>query len=244
MVLRDIRVRYKQAALGISWALIQPIAMAAILFIFFGLLMGMNAKVSPTPYLVFVLAGVLPWTLFESAITASSNSVVSNANIVRKVYFPRLIIPLAATGAPLIDYTIGFVVLLIAMLVLSVPVTSSIFLVPVMIASLLIGVLGIGVLMSAITVAYRDFRHLLPFMLKLLFFLTPVIYPVTIIPAGYRWLLSLNPVGGTIAALRSVILGTPIVYSDWLISTFIGLAAMIAGLVYFQRVEKRFADIV
>ncbi|MEO0477457.1 MAG: ABC transporter permease [Planctomycetota bacterium] len=232
LALRDIRVRYKQAVLGIGWAIIQPVAMAAILFVFFGLLMGMNEKVAPTPYLVFVLAGVLPWTLFEAAVTASSGSVVANANIVRKVYFPRLIVPLAATGAPLIDYAIGFVVLMIAMAVLGVPLAGSVLLVPLMIASLLVGVFGVGVLMSAITVAYRDFRHLLPFMLKLLFFLTPVIYPITIIPEAYRWLLALNPVGGTIAALRSAILGTPIVYTDWLISTSIGLAALIAGLAY------------
>lgn len=244
LALRDIKVRYKQAALGVGWAVIQPVAMAAILFVFFGLLMGMNDKVAPTPYLVFVLAGLLPWTLFEAAVTASSGSVVANANIVRKVYFPRLIVPLAATGAPLIDYAIGFVVLLIAMVLLGVPVTGSVLLVPLLIASLLIGVFGVGVLMSAITVAYRDFRHLLPFMLKLMFFLTPVIYPVTMVPEQFRWLLSLNPVGGTIAALRSAILGTPIIYNDWLISTSIGLAALVAGLFYFQRVEKRFADIV
>ncbi|MEM6506582.1 MAG: ABC transporter permease, partial [Planctomycetota bacterium] len=177
LTLRDIKVRYKQAALGVGWALIQPVAMALILFIFFGLLMGMDAKVAPTPYLIFVLAGVLPWALFESAVTASSGSVVANASIVRKVYFPRLIVPLAATGAPLVDYAIGFAVLLLAMALLGVPPTGSILLVPLMIASLLIGVFGVGILMSAITVAYRDFRHLLPFMLKLLFFLTPVIYP-------------------------------------------------------------------
>lgn len=246
LTLRDIRIRYKQAALGIGWALIQPVAMAFILYMFVGRLMGMeqHPAIAPTPYLVFVLAGILPWALFESAVTASSGSVVTNANIVRKVYFPRLIIPIAATGAPLIDYAIGLAVLIIAMIVLGVPVTGSVLLVPLMIASLLISVFGVGVLMSAITVAYRDFRHLLPFMLKLLFFLTPVLYPVTIIPEAYRWLLSINPVGGTIAALRSAILGTPILYTDWLISTFIGLAAFIAGLIYFQRVEKRFADIV
>jgi len=244
LALRDIKVRYKQAALGIGWAVIQPVAMALILFLFFGKLMGLDAQVAPTPYLVFVLAGVLPWTLFESAVSASSGSVVANANIVRKVYFPRLIVPLSATGAPLIDYAIGFVVLMIAMAVLGVPVTGSVLLVPLMIASLLVGVFGVGVLMSAITVAYRDFRHLLPFMLKLLFFLTPVIYPVAMVPERFRWLLSLNPVGGTIAALRSAILGTPILYTDWMISTAIGLGALIAGLLYFQRVEKRFADIV
>ena len=125
LALRDVRVRYKQAALGVGWAVIQPVAMAAILFVFFGLLMGMNDKVAPTPYLVFVLAGVLPWTLFEAAVTASSGSVVANANIVRKVYFPRLIVPLAATGAPLVDYTIGMGVMVLAMLLLGVPMTTS-----------------------------------------------------------------------------------------------------------------------
>lgn len=244
LALRDIRVRYKQATLGVGWAVIQPVAMSAILFVFFGLLMGLNERVAPTPYLVFVLAGILPWTLFESAVTASSGSVVANGNIVRKVYFPRLIVPLAATGAPLIDYTIGLVVLILAMIALGVSITTSVLLVPLMIASLLIGVFGVGILMSAITVAYRDFRHLLPFMLRLLFFLTPVIYPVTMVPERFRWILSLNPVGGTIAALRSAILGTPIPYHGWMLSTAIGVAALIVGLIYFQRVEKRFADIV
>ncbi len=244
LAMRDIKVRYKQAALGVAWAIIQPIAMAAILFLFFGKLMGLDAQVAPTPYLVFVLAGVLPWTLFESAVTASSGSIVASAGIVRKVYFPRLIVPLAATGAPLIDYGIGMLVMLVAMLVLGVTLTGQALLVPLMLISLMIGVLGVGILMSAVTVAYRDFRHVLPFLLRLLFFLTPVIYPVTILPEAYRWLLALNPVGGTIAALRSAILGTPIVYSDWMISTCIGLAALFAGLWYFQRAERRFADIV
>lgn len=244
LALRDIKVRYKQAALGIGWAVVQPVAMALILYLFFGRLMGMDAQVAPTPYLVFVLAGVLPWTLFESAVTASSGSVVANAGIVRKVYFPRLIVPLAATGAPLIDYALGLVVMLVAMLALGVPLTAQAVLVPVMIGSLMLGILGVGVLMSAITVAYRDFRHVLPFLLRLMFFLTPVIYPVSVLPEAYRWLLSLNPVGGTIAALRSAMLGTPIVYTDWLISTAIGAAALVAGLIYFQRAERRFADIV
>jgi len=244
LALRDVKVRYKQAVLGIGWAVIQPVLMSLILFLFFGRLMGMDAQVSPTPYLVFVLAGVLPWTLFESAVTAASGSVVASAGIVRKVYFPRLIVPLAATGAPLIDYGIGIVVMLVAMLALSVPLSASAMLVPVMIVSLMIAVLGVGILMSAVTVAYRDFRHILPFLLRILFFLTPVIYPITILPERFRWVLSLNPVGGTIAALRSAMLGTPIVYTDWLISTGVGLAALFAGLLYFQHAERRFADIV
>lgn len=242
--LRDIKVRYKQAALGVAWAVIQPVGMALIFFVFFGKLMGMEEKVAPTPYLVFTLAGVLPWALFESAVTASSGSVVANAGIIRKVYFPRLIVPLAATGAPLIDYAIGFGVLLIAMALIGVPLTGSAALVPLMLLSLMLGVLGVGVLMSAITVAYRDFRHVLPFLLKVLMFLTPVFYPATIVPEAYRWLLALNPVGGTISALRSAMVGTPIDTSAWLVSTLISAAALLAGLIYFQCVERRFADIV
>jgi len=243
LALRDVKVRYKQAALGVGWAVIQPLAMALIFTLFFGKLMGLDSE-SAVPYFVFALAGLMPWTLFESAVTASSGSVVASAGIVRKIYFPRLIVPLAATGAPLIDYAIGMVILVIAMLWMDVSLSASAVLVPVMIVTLMIGVLGVGVLMSAITVAYRDFRHVLPFLLRILFFLTPVIYPVTILPERFRWLLSLNPVGGTIAALRSAMLGTPIAYTDWLVSTGVGLIALIAGLMYFQRAERRFADIV
>lgn len=244
LALRDIKVRYKQAVLGVGWALIQPIAMALILYAFFGVLLGLNEQVAPTPYLVFVLAGVLPWMLFESAVTASSNSVVANAAIIRKVYFPRLIIPLSAVGAPLIDYTIGLAVLLTAMLALGVAFSWSLMLVPALIVSTVLAVLGVGILLAALTAAYRDFRHIVPFLLRLMFFMTPVIYPVAIVPARWQWLLSLNPIGGTIAAFRSAVLGTPIDYTAWGVSTLVALAAAVAGVAYFQRAQRRFADIV
>lgn len=242
--MRDIKVRYKQAVLGMGWALVQPLAMAFILYAFFGVLLGLDQQVSPTPYLVFVLAGVLPWTLFESAVTASSNSVVANAAILRKVYFPRIIIPLSAIGAPLIDYTIGLGVLVIAMLVMGVAFSWQLILIPALIASTIIAVLGIGILLAALTVAYRDFRHIVPFLLRLLFFMTPVIYPVSVMPERWRWILSLNPIGGTISAFRAAILGTPIDLTAWGTSTLIAIAATIVGLVYFQRAQRNFADIV
>lgn len=244
LTLRDVRVRYKQAALGIGWAVIQPVAMAAILLLFFGMLMGLDAKVAPVPYLVFVLAGILPWTLFESAVTAASGSVVANAAIVRKVYFPRLIVPLSAAGAPLVDFAIGLGVLVLAMVVLGSALSWQLLLLPLMIASVLVAVLGIGVLLAALTVSYRDFRHLVPFMLRLLFFMTPVIYPVTLLPSGVQWLMALNPVGGTIGAFRAAVLGTPIDYAAWGISTLIGAGALVLGVTCFQRAERRFADVV
>jgi len=244
LAMRDIKVRYKQAVLGIGWALLQPLAMALILYVFFGVLLGLNQKVGPTPYLVFVLAGVLPWTLFESGVTASSNSIVTNAAIIRKVYFPRILIPLAAVGAPLIDYAIGFGVLFIAMITLGVSFSWQILLLPALILSTVLAVLGIGILLAALTAAYRDFRHIVPFLLRLLFFMTPVIYPVAIVPDRWQWVLSLNPIGGTISAFRSIVLGTPINFTAWGTSTLISLAAAILGLAYFQRVQRRFADIV
>ena len=173
-----------------------------------------------------------------------SNSVVANAAIVRKVYFPRLIIPLAAAGAPLVDYAIGMGVLFIAMLFLGVAFSWQLLILPLLVASTLISVMGIGILLSALTVAYRDFRHIVPFLLRLLFFMTPVIYPVAIVPERFQWLLSLNPIGGTVAAFRACILGQPIDTIGWAVSTLIGLALAVAGLVYFQRVQRRFADIV
>lgn len=244
LALRDVKVRYKQAVLGCAWAVLQPLAMAGILWLFFGVLLGLNEQVAPTPYLVFVLAGVLPWTLFESAVTASSNSVVANAGIVRKVYFPRLIVPLAAAGAPLVDYAIGMAVLLAAMLVMGVALSWQLALLPLLVASTLIAVMGIGVLLSALTVAYRDFRHIVPFLLRLMFFMTPVIYPIAIMPERFRWLLSLNPVGGTISAFRAAVLGQPIDITAWAVSTCVGLCCLVGGLMYFQRAQRRFADIV
>ncbi|MEM1354508.1 MAG: ABC transporter permease [Planctomycetota bacterium] len=244
LTMRDVRVRYKQAALGIGWAVLQPVAMAGVLYLFFGVLMGLDEKVAPVPYLVFVLAGVLPWTMFESAVTAASGSVVANAAIVRKVYFPRLIVPLSAAGAPLVDYAIGLGVLLVAMLILGAAWSWQLVLLPLMILSVLTAVLGIGVLLAALTVSYRDFRHLVPFMLRLLFFMTPVIYPVTLLPDALRWLIALNPVGGTISAFRAAVLGTPIDYTAWGVSTLTGLVALALGVTWFQRAERRFADVV
>ena len=182
--------------------------------------------------------------MISSLTEPSSGSVVANATIVRKVYFPRLIIPLGATGAPLIDYTIGLVVLAIAMVALGVAPTTSALLVPLMLISLMLGVLGVGVLMSAMTVAYRDFRHVLPFLMRVLMFMTPVFYPVTIVPESFRWILSLNPVGGTISALRSAMVGTPIDTAAWLISTAVSAVLLLIGLAYFQGTQRRFADIV
>lgn len=245
LALRDVRVRYKQAVLGAAWALIQPVVTMIVLAGFFGGLMDMEERVgSGTPYPIFLYAGLLPWMLFSSAVTASSNSLVSAAGILKKVYFPRLIVPLASAGAPLVDYALGATVLLGMMFYYGVGLSWSMLLLPMLLASTLIAVFGVSLVVAALTVAYRDFRHVVPFMVQVLFFLTPVIYPVSIVPERFRWLLMLNPMGGTTDAFRAAILGRSIDYGPWAISTAIGAVMVILGLAYFQRVEQRFADVV
>lgn len=244
LALRDVRIRYKQTVLGASWAVIQPLVTMLVLQVFFGHLMGMAKRVGDVPYPVFLYAGLLPWQLFAAATNASSNSLVTNGHILTKVYFPRLIIPLSSLGAPLVDYAISFVVLIGLMAWYGVAVSWSILLLPALVLSTLLAVLGVGLLLSAATVAYRDFRHVIPFMVQTLFFMTPVIYPATIAPARYRWVLSLNPMSGTIDVFRAVILNQPVDYSAWGISVAVAAVATAAGLVYFQRAQRRFADVV
>lgn len=243
--LRDIKVRYKQAALGAAWAVIQPVVAMVVLNAFFGKLLGVAERMDAgTPYPVFLFAGLLPWTFFAASVTASTNSLVANAGILRKVYFPRLLVPVAAVGAPLVDYAIGFVVLLGMMLHFGVPLSAALLLLPLLVLSTILAVLGVGLAMASLTVSYRDFRHVVPFLVQVWFFVTPVIYPPTIVPAQYRPLLLLNPMGGVIEGFRSAVLGQPLDVPAWLVSVAVSGTLVLVGLIYFQHVEKRFADVV
>ncbi len=244
LALRDLRVRYKQTFLGVAWAVIQPLATMVVLHIFFGKVMGMAEKVGGVPYPVFLYAGLLPWTLFSNAVTASSNSLVGNAHIMSKVYFPRLLLPLSATLVPVIDYAIAFVVLAGLMLWFHVPVTMGVLLVPLLIVSTMIAILGVGILLASLTVCYRDFRYVVPFMLQLWLFMTPVIYDLSFVPERYQWLMNLNPMAGTIDAFRAVVLGQPVNYAAWAVSTTVAAITLVVGLVWFAKLERKFADVV
>lgn len=244
LALRDIRVRYKQTALGAAWAILQPLVSVLVLTLFFGRLMGVADQVGDVPYCVFVLAGLLPWTLFAASVTASSSSLVNNAAMVSKVYFPRLILPLAALGAPLVDYALGLGVLAGVMMWFGLALPSKAVLLPLLLADTLLAVLAVSVALASLTVSYRDFRHLLPFLLQTWFFLTPVIYPVTIIPERFRWLLALNPMAGPMSAFRAVLLNQPLDVAGLALSLTVSLVALTAGLLFFQRAESRFADVV
>ncbi len=242
---RDIKVRYKQTVLGVLWAVIQPLLTMVVFTAFFGGLAKLQERMD-SPYEIFVLAGLVPWTLFSQSLSRSSQSVVGSANLVTKVYFPRILIPTAATGACLVDFGIASVILVVMMVCYGVVPSANMLMLPLFILLALVAALGIGTFISALNVAYRDFRHAIPFIVQIWLFVTPVIYPVKIVPERWRWLLALNPMTGAINGCRACILPEEFSF-DWrniAISAAVALASLLVGIAYFRRVERRFADII
>ena len=244
LTLRDVKVRYKQTVLGALWAVIQPFVLMVVLSAFFGRVIDLEDKTGGMPYPIFLYAGLLPWTFFAAAVTASTNSIVSNAHMLRKIYFPRLVIPVASVGAPLLDYAVAFMVLLGLMAWYGVAPTATILLLPLLVLVTIIAAMGVGIALSGLTVSYRDFRYVVPFMLNVWFFLTPVIWPVQIVSKQYRWLLRLNPMGGTIEAFRASVLGQPLDWAALGLSVTSALLILLIGLTYFTQAERRFADVI
>jgi lipopolysaccharide transport system permease protein len=237
-----VKVRYKQTVLGFAWAIIQPVMMMVVFSIFFGRLAQMPSD--GLPYPIFVYAALLPWTFFANAVTASGNSVVASANLVSKVYFPRLIIPLASIGAGLVDFAISACVLLLLMVWYGIGWTVNLLMVPLLVVGVMFTALGVGTLLSALTVAYRDFRYVVPFMIQLWLFATPVVYPASLVPVEWRWLLYLNPMAGIVEGFRSAFLGNSLDFTAIGISLGVAVLLFFLGVVYFEKVERRFADII
>src|SRR6476659_8271302 len=239
---RDVKVRYKQTALGAAWAILQPLFMMIIFTIFFGRLAAVDS--AGVPYPLFALAGLVPWTFFSNAITASGNSLVGSANLITKVYFPRLIVPAAAMLAGLVDFVLAFLMLCLLMLGYRVHLTAQILFIPVLVLLTSLFSLGVGTWMSALNVKYRDVRFALPFVIQLWLFVSSVILPSSSIPQKWRFLLFLNPMSAIIEGYRSALFGLPF---DW---TALGLAALLTilalfySLYAFARVERSFADII
>ena len=239
---RDIKVRYKQAVLGTAWAVIRPFTTMVIFSVVFGAL----AKIPSDgyPYPVFVFAGLLPWLFFSAAISASGQSLVGSAHLVSKVYFPRLIIPLASVGAALVDLLISTAILLLMMLWYGVGWSWGLLAAPLLLLAVVFTALGVGTLLSGLTVAYRDFTHLTPFLVQVWMYVTPVIFPVSIVPKQWQWLLYLNPMTGLVEGFRAAFLGKPFDLVGLGISFAIALCAFAWGVAYFEKVERRFADII
>lgn len=241
-VKRDIQVRYRQTVIGGLWAIVQPLFTMVIFSFFFGHL----AKISGggVPYPIFSYAGLLLWTYFTGAITSSSASMVASASLITKVYFPRIIIPIASTLTGLLDYAVASIVLIGLMFYYQIMPTGQILLVPLTLLLTWMLAMGIGFWLSAMNVKYRDIGYILPFFIQSLLFVTPVIYPSSIAP-NFKFLLSLNPMTGIIDAHRAMILGgLPINWVSLGISSVLVIVILVTGAAYFKSVEKYFADII
>ncbi|MHB8806444.1 MAG: ABC transporter permease [Anaerolineaceae bacterium] len=240
---RDLKVRYKQTLLGASWAVLQPVLTMVVFSIFFGGL----AKVPSdgVPYPIFSYTALLPWTLFSKALQDASRSLVSSANIISKVYFPRLILPISSTLAGLVDFAIAFVVLLLMMVFYGIHPTANLWLLPLLILLALITAIGVSLWLSALNVMYRDVGHILPFLNQFWMYITPIAYSSSIVPEKWRFVYALNPLTGVVEGFRWALLGTgegPGI--TLLISSCIAILITISGLFYFRRMERKFADLV
>lgn len=243
LVWKDLKVRYKQTLVGISWAIFQPFMTMVVFSIFFGTLAKMPSD--GVPYPIFVYTGLLFWQFFSSALGDVSNSLVSNASIITKVYFPRIILPIAGTAIKLADFFFASIVLMVLMIYYGYsPSIIGLAMLPILLFLTFLSAFGAGLFLASINVKYRDVKYILPFFMQMLLFITPVIYPPSI--AGkYSWILAINPMTGIIKAARSVFLGTEPLNWFLLLISFVAVSILlIVGIYMFKKTERYFADIV
>jgi len=243
LVWRDVKVRYKQTALGVLWAIIQPVMTMVVFSLFFGKLGKMASD--GIPYPIFSFAALVPWTFFSNGLTQASNSLVGSANLIKKVYFPRLTIPIATVLAGVVDFVLAFAVLLVMMLWYGITPTINVLWLPLFLLLALVASLGVSLWLSALNVEYRDVRYVVPFLTQFWLFATPIAYSSHLLPEPWRTLYGLNPMVGVVEGFRWALLGTgtapgPIVA----VSALAALLLMTSGAFYFRRMEKTFADIV
>ncbi len=243
-VWRDIKVRYKQTFVGAAWAVFQPMATMIVFTMFFGRLIKVPSD--GVPYPLFVYAGLLFWNYFSFALSHAANSMIENSNIIKKIYFPRLIIPIASSLTGMVDFffaSFAFAALLVWYRIL--PDPWSVVMVPVLLLITFLTSVGMGCLLAGLNVKYRDIRYILPFFLQLLLFLTPVIYPTSIVHGSARWWLALNPMTSVIEMGRAMLVGTPAPEPMTLVSSLgVGILLFLIGIMYFRKTERFFADII
>jgi lipopolysaccharide transport system permease protein len=244
LVWRDIKVRYKQTALGVLWVILQPLLSMILFTIIFGKLARVPSDGMPYP--LFVYSGLLLWNFFSAALNNSGNSLIANSNLISKVYFPRLIIPASATLSGILDFLISSVIFIgICIFYNATPQVAGIILIPFLLFLVIMVAIGCGLWLSALNVEYRDFQYVIPFLLQIWMFATPVIYPSTLFPEKYRWLLALNPMCGIIEAFRAISIGHRQIEWKFLgISLLISFLIFLSGLLYFKKVERSFADVI
>jgi lipopolysaccharide transport system permease protein len=243
LVWRDVKVRYKQTLFGAAWAILQPVLTMLIFTGIFGYLARMPSE--GIPYPVFVYTALLPWSYFARSTERSGMSLVNNSQLITRVYFPRLIVPISAIGAPLIDLVIAFVFLVVLMAWYGISPNWGVLLLPLFLLLALLTALAVSLFLSALNVRYRDIAHILPFLTQLWMFSSPLMYPVSLVPERWRLLYSLNPMTGVIEGFRWALLGTQGPGAGiMLTSTAVVVALLLAGIAYFKNVERTFADVI
>ena len=272
LVWRDVKVRYKQTLLGAAWAVLQPLLMMLVFTIFFGRLAGVST--GDIPYPLFAYAGLLPWTFFATAVANAGNSVVGSERLITKVYFPRLAVPFAAVGAAVVDFVVAFGLLVVMMLYYGFAPGPGMLLVPLIFAPMVLAALGVGTLLAALNVSYRDFRYVIPFLVQLWMFAPPTVYMQPAAPsdavvstpaastaessprsaaaargagsggAAVQAALALNPMTGLIGGFRELVLGRPVHWRACATATMFSALAFIAGCIYFRKVEDNLADVI
>jgi lipopolysaccharide transport system permease protein len=243
LVWRDVKVRYKQTFLGVGWAVLQPL----LTMVIFSTVFGNFAKIPSdgVPYPIFSYVALLPWNFFSAALGRAGNSLVSSANLIRKVYFPRLVVPIAATLGGLLDFLVAFVILIGMMLYYNIYPTIMILTLPLFLLLAVASALAMGLWLAALNVKYRDVGYIIPFLIQIWMYASPVVYPVSLVPERWRIIFALNPMTGVIEGFRAALLGTPSL--DWLTlipSVVIVIILLVSGALYFRRTEKTFADVV
>lgn len=241
LIWRDIKVRYKQTVLGAAWAIIQPVFTMAVFAVFFGYLAKMPSD--GVPYPLFAFAALVPWTFFANVLTQASNSLVGNANLIKKVYFPRLVVPLASVLSGIVDFALAFGVLLIMMAGYSVGVSLRLLWVPIFVLLTLTTALGVALWLSALNVEYRDVRYAVPFLTQFWLFATPVAYPSSLLSEPWRTLYGLNPMVGVVEGFRWALLNIGSAPGSMLaVSSLASVILLVGGAYYFRRLERTFAD--
>jgi lipopolysaccharide transport system permease protein len=243
MAWRDIKVRYKQTVLGAAWAIIQPFFIMVIFSIFFGRLARVPSD--GLPYPIFAYAALVPWTFFANGLNQASNSLVGSANLIRKVYFPRLVVPISSVISGVVDFVLAFIVLLGMMLFYGFTPTVNILWLPLFVLLTFVTALGVGFCLSALNVQFRDVRYTVPFLMQFWLFATPIAYPSSLLSEPWRTLYGINPMVGVVEGFRWALLGTDTAPGAIiLVSSLVALALFIGGAFYFKRLERSFADVV
>ncbi|HEX8843682.1 MAG TPA: ABC transporter permease [Pyrinomonadaceae bacterium] len=242
LIWRDVKVRYKQTVLGVAWAILQPLFMMLIFSLLFGSLAGIGEAVS-IPYPLFAFAGLVLWTFFSAAVTTGSNSLVNNSGLITKVYFPRVIVPIAAVSAALVDLVLTFIVLIGMLFYYRVTPTVNLLMLVPLVAMTYLFALGVGIGLSALNVKYRDVRFALPFMIQLWLFISSVIVPASLL-GKWQWLLIVNPMSSIIEAYRAALFGQPFHWPALALAAVIIFGVLVYSAYFFRRVEKTFADII